>query len=121
MKITQREAVAAFVTLNQMSMKPMNSFTAYKLFRLKKALKDPVDFQAEEERKIATELGGEITEDGRLNLPDGKLAMYKERRNELESLECEIDREKTEIHMKELPNISMADMEILEPFIDWKE
>lgn len=121
MKTTQRQAVAAFVTLNQMSQKPMNSFTAYKLFRLKKALKDAVDFQAEEERKIAAELGGEITDDGRLNLPDGKLPEYKDRHGELEAMECEVDREKTEIHMKELQNISLADMEILEPFVEWKE
>lgn len=121
MKTTQRQAVMAFVTLNQMSAKSMNSFTAYKLFKLKKALKDTVDFQAEQEIKLANELGGEITEDGRLNLPEGKTQEYRDKHKELEDMECEIDREKTEIHMKELPNISMADMEILEPFIEWKE
>ena len=38
METTQGKAVAAYATLNQMARKPMNSFTAYKLFKLKKAL-----------------------------------------------------------------------------------
>lgn len=121
MKATQKQALTAYILLNQMSAKPLNSFTAYKLYRLKKALKDPVEFQIEQERKIAEDLGGEITEDGRLNLPEGKAEEYESRHKELVEMECDIDAEKVEIHMKELPNISMADMETLEAFIEWKE
>lgn len=121
MKSTQKQTVSAFVVLNQMSAKPMNSFTAYKLFKLKKVLKEHVDFQIEQEKKIACELGGTITEDGRLDLPDGKISEYNVRHKELVEMECDVDIERVEIHMKELKDISMADMEILEPFIEWKE
>ena len=121
MKTTQRNAVVAYMALNQMSQKPMNSFTAYKLFRLKKDLREIVEFQAEEERKIAKELGGEVTEDGRLNLSDEGIAEYDKRRKDLGDTECELDREKTVINMKELKDISLAEMEILDEFIEWKE
>ena len=36
MKTTQEKAVNAYGALNRMAQKPMNSFTAYKLFKLKK-------------------------------------------------------------------------------------
>lgn len=122
MKATQKQVLAAYILLNRMSTKPLNSLTAYKLYRVKKALEDNVDFQCEQERKIAMELGGEITEEGLLNLPDGKAKEeYDSRRKELLEMECEIDAEPAEIHMTELPNISIADIEALEPFVDWRD
>ena len=121
MKATQKQVLAAYVLLNNMSAKPLNSITAYKLYRVKKALKENVEFQIEEERRIAEEFGGEIAEDGRLNLPDGKSEEYASRHKELVDMECEIDAEKAEIHMSEFPTISLSDMETLEPFIDWRD
>ena len=121
MKATQKQALVAYVTVNRIYGNEMNPSTAYKFFRLKKALKEAVDFQSEQEAKLATELGGEITEDGRLNLPDGKMHDYNAKHKALEEMECEIDCEKKEVHMKELQKISPAYMETLEPFIEWKE
>ena len=47
MQTTQKKAVAAYLALSMMARKPMNSFAAFKLFRLKKALADIVEFQSD--------------------------------------------------------------------------
>ena len=122
MKTTQGKAVAAFSALNKMARRPMGSFAAYKLFRLKKALRDIVDFQAEQESKLLDELGGTYTEDGNGKFETTEKAEeFIERHKELENMECEIETERIVMYMKEIPEISLAEMEILETFIDWKE
>ena len=121
MKTTQEKAVNAFGTLNRMSQKSMNSFTAYKLFKLKKALQDPVDFQVEQEKKMVAELGGTVTETGQVVLDAENMRKFNEQRKELNAMECEIDREKTEIYLAEIKDITMAEIEALEDFIVWKE
>lgn len=122
MKATQKQVLVAYIRLNRMATRPLNSLTAYKLYRVKKALEVPMEFQIEWERRIAGELGGEITEEGMPKFPDDKAKEeYDSRRKELLEMECEIDAEPAEIHMTELPNISIADIEALEPFIDWRD
>ena len=121
MKTTQQKAVVAFTTITSMGQKPMNSLTAYKFFKLKKALKDAVDFQAEEEMKIINELGGSVTETGEIKLEDDKRAEFIARHKEMEEMECEINSDRVEIMLSEIKDISLADMEILEPFVEWKE
>ena len=122
METTQGKAVAAYAALNQMARKPMNSFTAYKLFKLKKAVGMIVEFQSEQERKIIQELGGSVSEAGAILIDDKeKRIEYAKRHKELEDLPCDVNIEKMTMHMKELPEMTMADMDILEEFIDWKE
>ena len=121
MKTTQQKAVVAFTTITRMGQKPMNSLTAYKFFKLKKALKDTVDFQAEQEMKIIEELGGSVTEAGEIKLDDDKRAEFIEKHKELEELECEINSDRVEIKLSEIKDISLVDMETLEPFVEWKE
>jgi hypothetical protein len=122
METTQGKAVLAYTTLAQMSRKPMPSFAAYKLFRLKKALSPVVEFQSEQEMKLVDELGGKITEAGMIQI-DGadKRKEYAEKHRELEAMACEIDLEKITMTMKELPELSVADMETLDDFVTWKE
>lgn len=122
METTQGKAVAAYVTISQMSRKPMNSFAAYKLFRLKKALAPVIEFQSEQEQKIVEELGGRITEAGAIMIEDkDKRKEYNDRHRDLEGMSCEINTEKITMVMKELPELSVADMETLDEYIDWKE
>lgn len=122
METTQGKAVLAYTTLAQMSRKPMPSFAAYKLFRLKKALSPVVEFQSEQEMKLVDELGGKITEAGMIQI-DGadKRKEYADKHRELENMACEVDIAKIEMHMKELPELSVADMETLDDFVTWKE
>lgn len=122
MKTTQGNAVAVFSALAQMSRKPMNSFAAFKLFRLKKAVAPIVEFQSEQEIKIVDELGGKVTDTGMIQIEDKeKRKEYADRHKELENMECDVDIEKMTMCMKEIPEITLADMETLEDFIEWKE
>lgn len=121
MKTTQEKALNAYAALNRMSQRNMNSFTAYKLFKLKKALQDPVDFRIEQERKMIEELGGTLTETGQAVLESESQKAFSEKVKELNALECEIEREKTVIFLAEIKDISLAEIEALEDFIEWKE
>ena len=121
MKTTQEKALNAYAALNRMAQRNMNSFTAYKLFKLKKALQDPVDFRIEQERKMIEELGGTMTETGQTVLENESQKVFNEKVKELNALECEIEREKTVIFLAEIKDITLAEMEALEEFIEWKE
>ena len=121
MKTTQEKALNAYAALNRMAQRSMNSFTAYKLFKLKKALQDPVDFRIEQERKMIEELGGTMTETGQAVLENESQKAFNEKVKELNALECEIEREKTAIFLAEIKDITMAEIEALEDFIVWKE
>lgn len=123
MKVKQKQAVSAFTSLVTIARKPMPSFAAYKLFRLKKRLKDVVEFQTEQENSIVEEMGGEVLENGSVLFAEKeKYAEFAKRQKELDDLECEVEGdEKIIMVMKELPELSIADLENLEPFIDWKE
>ena len=123
MKLKQRQAVSAFTSLVTIARKPMPSFAAYKLFRLKKKLKDVIDFQTEQEQKIVDELGGTVAENGTVLFDDkSKYPEFAAKQKELDEMECEIEGDdKIIMVMKELPEMSIADIEALEPFIDWKE
>ena len=121
MKTTQEKALNAYAALNKMAQRNMNSFTAYKLFKLKKALQDPVDFRIEQERKMIEELGGTMTETGQAVLENESQKAFNEKVKELNALECEIEREKTVIFLAEIKDITLAEMEALENFIEWKE
>ena len=121
MKTTQEKALNAYAALNRMAQRSMNSFTAYKLFKLKKALQDPVDFRIEQERKMIEELGGTMTETGQAVLESESQKAFNEKVKELNAMECEIEREKTVIFLAEIKDISLAEIEALEDFIEWKE
>jgi hypothetical protein len=122
METTQGKAVAAYGTLAQLGRKTMPSFAAYKLFRLKKALAPVLEFQTEQEEKLVDELGGKITETGVILFAEKeKQAEYARKHRELETLKCEVDTERIQMTMKELPELSVADMETLDDFVTWKE
>lgn len=126
MKTTQGKAVSALIAINRISGQKMPSFAAYKLFRLRKKLKDVAEFQGEQEEKLVEELGGKINDMGRViwNDPGEKAAKdaeYAKRHKELEDMECEIDTEKIMMTFKEISEITPQDMEALDDFIEWKE
>ena len=122
MKTTHGTAVTALITINRIGQSPMPSFAAYKLFRLKKKLKDAADFQTEQETKLVEEMGGQIGERGKVNFDDPeKYIQFAEKQKELSDMEYEVEGEKIGMYMTELPNLSVGDMETLDPFIDWKE
>lgn len=122
METTQGKAVVAFTTLSRMSQKTLPSFAAYKLFKLKKALAPVVEFQTEQEVKLVEEIGGEISDKGAISFTEqAQREEFFQKHKELEELPCDVATEKIVMHMKELPDLSMADMDALDDFIEWKE
>lgn len=123
MKTTQGKTISAFSALAGLSRKPMNSFTAYKLFKLKKALAPVIEFQSEQEEKLVAEHGGQITENGQIMIADPeKRKAFNAAHRELGELECDVDIPgKISLAMKEITDISVADMEALDDFIEWRE
>lgn len=122
MKTTHGIAVNALITINKLGQNPMKSFAAYKLFRLKKLLKDAAEFQTEQEMKIIEEMGGEVGERGKVLFEESdKYIEFAKRQKELSDMEYEFEGDKISMYMTELPNLSVGDMETLDAFIDWKE
>ena len=121
METNRRKILTAYIVLSRMAQEPMSSFTAYKLYKLKKALQEEVDFQVQEEKKKVAELGGEFSDAGEHNLQGEQKEAYDAWRTELIDSPFELDRGKVEISMREMKNVSMAQMEALEDFTDWKE
>lgn len=121
MESTHGKVLAAYRTITQFAQKDMKSLCAYKLFRLRKALMEDVEFQTEQEKKKIADLGGTVTETGEIKLTKEKMAEYIKWHGEFDADPCEVDREKTVLFLRELPEISIADMETLDEFVDWKE
>ena len=123
MKVTQKQAISAFTSLATIARKPMPSFAAYKLFRLKKRLNDVIEFRTEKDESIVKEMGGKVLENGSVLFAEKeKYPEFHAKQKELDEMECEVEGdEKIIMVMKELPELSIADLENLEPFIDWKE
>lgn len=116
---TQRQAIEAYLTLTAMG-KSVKGVTAYKLYKLKDKLKSVVEFQSEEEVKIVEKYDGTILEGGKIKLPDGSdREAYEKDMNELHDIECEI--EPIEICVKEVPEITIPQIEALEGFIKFIE
>lgn len=126
MKTTHKKAVNAYITLVKMSDIRRAPATQIKLFKLKKLLQPPFEFVNEEESKLVNDFGGTITQTGQITF-DGdneerekKVKAYNEERNKLLDLECDVDLEKPmPIHSAELKEISLAEMEALEEFVEF--
>ena len=122
MKTTQGEAVKAFGTLTAISKEQVSSTTAYKLFKLKKALSTIIEFQSEQEVTLAEQCGGSVSDDGRLNFPDDESRMlYAAKHKELEEMECEIGHERMKMSLREIPRMTIQSIELLDPYIDFEE
>lgn len=121
MKTTQKKAIAAFATLTVMGQKPMDSLTAYKLFKLKKALTDVVEFRTQQEMKLVEKHGGTVTETGQVRIEDENARKeYAKDYRELEQLECEVNVERVEMSLQNFPQMTIQEIESLEPFINFE-
>lgn len=120
MKVKQGQVVLAFGVLNLMGKRQLNTGTAFRLFKLKKKLEEIVEFQIEQENRLAESLGGSI-ENGKLNLPSDKQVEYSEKHKEIADAECEIDIDRVSIPLKEIPFSTIEEIEALDPFINFTE
>lgn len=118
MKTTQRKVVDAYAVLNQMGRK-VTGKTAFALFRLKKQMKEIVEFQGEEEVKLVEQYGGKITEDGRILFGDKEMrTAFQMEQRKLGDMECEID--PIVIGTGEIPQITMEEIEALDGIVNFE-
>lgn len=121
MKTTQGAAINAYTTIARMSRMALSGATAYKLFKLKKAFADIVEFQSEQEVKLVERLGGSITETGQILIDKEHQEEYSREQKKLSEMECEINVKRTTLSLSEIPQISVREIESLEQFVDFKE
>ena len=123
MKTTHKKALEAYLTITQMGNIRRAQATSLKLFRLKKLLQPAFEFVGEEEKKLIDEFGGTVTETGQVLFEDkGKQTEYNAERKKLLELECDVELEKKVIiRAEEMKEISLAEMEALDDFIDFYE
>ena len=125
MKTTLDKAIdAARVVARLNGTRMKSSATARKLFNLKKLLEPNFEFYAEEERKLVTELGGQIMDDGQIIFTDQQDGMKQlaEKRKEILASECEIPIDTPIIfHDSEGIQLSGDDIAALDGLADFKE
>lgn len=118
-KTTQRRAVLAHRIIQRMSMKVAGK-AAFTLFRLKKQLKEIVEFQGEEQEKLVAKYGGKIAENGMILIADkGKRTEFDREDKELGAMECEI--QPVDIRAADIPDITLEEIEILDGFVNFTE
>ena len=122
MKVKQEKAVQAYITILAIGKRPLNSFAAFKLFKLKKALQDSFEFQRQEEDKYIAEFEGVKNDNGSVNFPDSeKTKAFKQKQKELDEVEQDIAIDRMMFTLKELPELSIEQIEILDTFIEIRE
>lgn len=118
--MTHEQAITGYRTLMTMSGKTAKAAVSLSLFRLKKRLRDAVDFVTEEEQKLVEQYGGKITEDGRILIDDdAKRVEFNQRINDVYKTEFSFG-EKAKLRTADLPEMSVADLEALDPFVDFE-
>lgn len=119
MAITHEKALTAYRTLMTLSGKPAKAGVSLKLFKLKKILRDAVDFVSEEEQKLVEQYGGQITQDGRILIDDEKKReKFRKALEDVYNTDFE-GPEKVKLRASDLPELSITDLEALEDFIDF--
>ena len=119
-KTTMQKAFDAFITLSRMRNKVKGKDALY-LFHMKNMLKEPVDFQNEEEVKLVEEHGGTITDNGTIIIADAeKRTAYQKARKELGEMECEVHTDPVKVSLERNPDITMEEIELLDGFVEFE-
>ncbi len=118
-RVTQRQVASGYKALMAIQGRPMETATAYRLFRLKKKLGQEFEFIQEEERKRLTEYGYDVTPEGRIlyGEDDEKHQRYIEEMEKVLEMEVDVDAEPADLRGDETLKISLEEMEALEPFL----
>lgn len=113
----QKQALKAYVTLIGMGGKTTGK-TALALFRLKGRLKELVDFQAEEEIKLAEKYGGKILDNGTIKFEDDDQRQgFLDEKNALGEMDIEPEIEPARVQIDTVPEITLSEIEALDGFV----
>lgn len=118
---THGKAYNAFIALGQVR-SIVKGMDALHTFHMRNALKDAVDFMAEEEVRYVQEAGGTITEAGVVIIPDKeKRAEYFKNRKELDEMPYEVKYDPITILISRCPDITGEQIEMLSGFVMFTE
>ena len=118
---THGKAYNAFLALNQLR-GMVKGMDALHVFHLKNMLRESVDFLSEEEIRLVKDAGGTITDGGMVVIPDEeKKREYLQARKELDEMPCEIQTEPIRILIGRCPDVTVAQIEMLDGIVVFEE
>lgn len=121
MKTTQGKATAAYVTLANMGARTLPANTAYRLFKVKKALLNAYEFEVEQEKKYMEECQGELDGTGMITFKDVESRKaFEEKKKEMHEVEIDVEMEVPTVPLGEMKEVSMLELESLEGFVNFK-
>ena len=123
MKCTHGEAVSGLMTLIALRKNEVSGEIAKVFYFLRKKLADAAEFEQEQETQFVEQHGGKISDTGKVTFEEPDMLMqFIEKQNEIRAMEYEYDAPgKYILDPAKCGRITEEQMEILEPFIDWKE
>lgn len=121
MVTTQKNIVKAYKAVDKISSICLDLKLAYKFFRLKQILKKQYEFQTEREMSFVREFEGEVLAGGKVQCKTTEDARALSGKiEELENMEVDLgDFDKVQLPLNSELNLSMNDLEALDPFIEF--
>lgn len=115
---------AAYKSLMKLKDSNFNVKTSYEIYKAIKLLQPQVDFETESVKKLLDKHNIQLDDEGKFKFDDEKKAKkfieeYNAKMEELMNMEIDLTYEKFSIPLTEDIKLSPADIEALEPFIDF--
>lgn len=123
----QKDVVKAYHTIEKFEDKDVPLKVSYALFKTKSLIKDQVDFQLKKEREIFEKYKPSALDDGALKFESNEQAQefaveFDSKINEVAEMDIDLgEYKKFKIPIDQLVDISVQDIEALEPFIEFVE
>lgn len=123
----QKDIIKAFHALQKYEEKDLPIRISYSLFKVKKLIEDHVEFQLNAEQEIFQKYKPTSNEDGSLKFKSEEQARefaqeFSSKIDEIGEIEVEPDlKNKPKISLDQMVDMSIEDIEALEPFIEFTE
>lgn len=123
----QKDIIKAFHALQKYEEKDLPIRISYSLFKVKKLIEDQVEFQLNAEQEIFQKYKPTSNEDGSLKFESEEQARefaqeFSSKIDEIGEIEVELDlKNKPKISLDQIVDMSIEDIEALEPFIEFTE
>lgn len=123
----QKDIIKAFHALQKYEEKDLPIRISYSLFKVKKLIEDQVEFQLNAEQEIFQKYKPTSNEDGSLKFESEEQARefaqeFSNKIDEIGEIEVELDlKNKPKISLDQIVDMSIEDIEALEPFIEFTE
>ena len=115
-----KEIVLAVPALTKLTSANLQLKTAYALKQIVDKLQKDVDFFNQERNKIVDKYGN-VQNDGTIVIPEEYQSIADEEYNRLLSMDIDSDFSRLKIHISEDAKLSVNDLTLLSPFVDFVE